>query len=1124
MRAKQIKRLLAFLLCTVMTLSLFACGGVEDEETTAGTDAPPIGGDETTGGETGGVETVDKETGGHETSGTDETSTPEESTTQENKDVIELGNYSNGGNLKDAGDELKKSDFALSVNEFDESDAISKTADELLALLEKKDGVKAGEVYKVSGTVMLRPKSDTTYYGNGAVIIVENLVEIAGKSGVVFKDLIISGAINIQNSRDITFDKVEVRSTREYAVWVDGGQDVEFKNCILSSPDIALEISGSSNTSVYKSRLVADKGIVSSRAITVQGSRIEAGSLGIRISSVNVFHDTSIIRNNTVTADKDGVGIQITNNYNGLIALNEIMDVQRSVILKESYNCAIILNRAIYIEAKDNTNLYVIKNRLGGAMEFKNNKYFIADGNVFVQDKLDHPVVSLNNTEINGNNITNVDARPEFGANEELLPHTDKEQFVDMKRITNVTDLSTNKSYTEYIRYSAQRDGVVIVPPGAYKVDTKLALGTQHSNTEIYAYGVYAEATFMGTAFEMTNCSDVNIHGLTIGYSFPTSAQIQIVEKLGNNKLTAIVSAGFDDGFGKSDPSKYHRDLNDMFHQNENHPYATLGANYDIVRNADGTYTLTLKSTELYGMTMVGDIFTNRLATRGGNVVRVDYGENVQFKDFTVIAYSCMASVRCTYSRGVSLERYHTDSPVPYTIDKTVYEKYKALGEKYGVDTEVYIKEGYLYRGTRPRIGGTGALEVMDSYEGVSLTSCKIENICDDGSNQRGTTSRVAGIEDNGDGTYTVYFKGCHTVVYHTERCAASQSNSSWTVNECAFVQKDDILLTYSSNGAPLFENAVALENAKPYTGDTQGHWAHNDKNSDRYCDTCKIYIGTKGLSYPELNSSYNPSTGQITFKMSHNNNKNMLTFTTTLYAVKIKAEKVNMDALEGYDLVSNDYHSSTQVFFHNVSKNCASFTFDNTVIQSHRSRGLLIKAPNITVKNCTFRDLQRHALVLGCENVWGESSVPSNINIKNCLFDNVCDYPDQYDAVDNVAINIHGLGELKNDITLLDNFACNNINISHNKFINNKGKHLIYASGASNVNITENIFEEREGDGKIIYINGCTDLTMQGNTYSDTLKDYIEANQLGRLITGYNYKNFTFENKKLPDNSSKPQ
>ncbi len=1113
MRSKQIKRLLAFLLCTVMTLSLFACGGGGDEETTAGTDAPPNGVDETTGDETTG-----DETGGNEASGTEETNSPEESTAQENKDMIELGNYSNGGKLKDAGDSLNERDFALGENTIDESKAVIKTAEELLALLSKKDGVKAGEVYKVTEKLTL--KSDTTYYGNMAAVIAEGGIEIASASGVVLREIIIKGSITVSSSTDIELYKVDIKGG-DTGVYADAfSADIAVKSCIVTAQKVAIS-SEASALSVYQSRLVADKGVVSSgNDMTVQDCRIEAKSLG-----VSAYGKYSIVRNNTITAENDGIGVDMSRGgYNGLVALNEILDVQKSVILSESYNCVIILNRAIYIEANNNTNLYVIKNRLGGAMKFENNKYFIADGNVFVQDKLDHPTVSLNNTEINGNNITNVDARLEYGANEELLPHTDKEQFVGMERQTNVTDLSTKKTYVEYIRSAAQRDGMVIVPPGAYKADTKLALVNQHSNTDIYAYGVYAEATFMGTAFEMTSCTDVNIHGLTVGYSFPTSAQIQIVEKLGNNNVKVIVSAGFGDGFGKSDLSKYHRDLNDMFHQNENHPYATLASDYEIVKNSDGTYTLTLKSTELYGMTMVGDIFTNRLATRGGNVVRVDYGENVKFKDFTVIAYSCMASVRCTYSRGVSLERYHTDSPAPYIIDKETHDEYKALEEKYSVNTEVYIDGAGRYRGTAPRIGGTGALEVANSYEGVSLTSCKIENICDDGSNQRGTTSRVAGIKDNGDGTYTVYFKGCHTVVYHTENCAAGAANSSWTVNECAFVQKDDVLLAYSSNGAPLFENAVALEDAKPYTGDTEGHWTHNDNNGDRYCDTCKVYIGTKGLSYPELNSKYDPSTGKITFKMSHNNNKNMLTFTTTLYAVKIKADNVNMDALEGYDLVSNDYHTSTQVYFHNVSKNCASFTFDNTLIQNHRSRGLLIKAPNITVKNCTFRDLQRHALVLGCENVWGESSVPSNIKIQNCLFDNVCDYPGQYDVVDNVAINIHGLGELKNDITLLDNFACNNINITHNKFINNKAKHLIYASGASNVNITENVFEEREGDGKIIYINGCTDLTMQGNTYSDILKGYIEANQLGRLITGYNYKNLTFEGKKLPDNSSKPQ
>ncbi len=1116
---KKARTFLSSLLCALMLLSLFACDN--GEQTTAQGETPTENPTETPTNtpedETDPIEIFTEETVSNTETDSDETTEYEE-TSKETNNMIELGSYSNGGSLKDAGDSLNKSDFALTENVIDASQAITKSAEEMLALLSKKDGVKAGEVYRVPDRLI--PESDTTYYGNGAMLILGDGVEIAGRSGVVLRELIIDGFIVIDHATDIELYKLEVRDSAENAVVIHPDcTDISIKDCILSAPDAAL-ITRGVNVSVYKSKLVSDVGIDSDGdGLAIQECIIEARSAGISAKGKN-----AIVRNNTISADNGGVGVEMTDGYNGLVALNYIKDVQRSVVMSGGYNCVAVLNRAIYIDAQNNTHLYIVKNRLGGAMYLENNEYLICDGNTFVQDKKDHPVISLNNTEINGDNVTDVDARLEFGANEELLPHTNKEQFVGMERQENVRDLATTRSFNEYVRFAAQRNGVVIVPPGAYALSVKLMLGSQHSDTEIYAYGVYAEADFLQTVVELGSCTDVRILGLTVGYDFPVSAQIQIVEKNGNNKVTAIVSAGFDDGFGKSDPSKYHRDLNDMYHQDDNHPYMNIGGAYSIEKNADGTYTITFNNAAQYAMAEVGDIYTNRLATRGNNTILVDSSENVKFKDFTVYAYSAAASVRFRYTRGGSLERYHTDSPAPYIIDKETYDKYKALGEKYSVDTEVFVDEAGRYRGTRPRIGGTGALEVADSYQGISLTSCKIESICDDGSNQRGTTSRVAGIKDNCDGTYTVFFKGSHSVVYHTERCAAGATNSTWPVNKCADVTKGDVLLAYASNGAILFENAVALEDAKPYTGDTTGHWAHNDADGNRYCDTCKVYIGTKGLSYPELNSKYDPATGMITFNMSHNNNKNMLTFNTTLYAVRIKADKVNLAAADGYDLVSNDYHTSTQVFFHNVSKNCADFTFDNTLIQNHRSRGLLIKAPNITVKNCTFRDLQRHALVLGCENAWGESSVPSNINIQNCIFDNVCDYPDNYDVVDNVAINIHGLGEISNSITLNDNFACHSINITHNKFINNKGKHLIYASGARDINITENIFEEREGDGKIIYINGCIDVTISGNTYSDSIKQAIEKGLFGKYITAYKFKGLTVEGASIPDSDRDPQ
>ncbi len=1114
MKIYKITKFAALILCAAMSLSFFACVGDNgdttdtDDTVTTGTTAPP-----------------DNETGDEDSRPIDDTSSKEETTMEETTTVetlptIELGDYVIGESIKDAGDGLTDQDFALSSNEVDEAAAVSKTADEMLALLTDKNAMSSGEVYRVTEKLVL--ESDKIYYGNNAAIIAEGGIEISSTSGIVLRELIIKGDITISNSTDLEFYKVDVKAGK-MGISIDmASSDIAVKSSVISAEDIAIT-SEARTLSLYQSRFVADRGIISHGDDTiVQNCRIEAGSVGIAS-----FGKYFIARNNTLTADNDGIGIEMTNGYNGLIALNVIDKVQKSVNVSKSFNCTVVLNSAIHIGGLKSTNLYVVNNSLGGAMELRDNKYLICDSNSFPKDDKTHPVLSDGNTEINGDNVQDLSARADYGVNEEFLPHSNPDQFVGMERRDNVNDITVskgNKYYNNYIRYCASGKGkkVVIIPPGAYSMSMKLDLGQEHGNTDIYAYGVYSEASFQRTLLDINNAKNINILGMTVGYSFPNAGQVQIVEKLGGNKVRCVVTAGFDPGFSATNTSKYSTTLVDSYRHDQAFPYVSVGNQQSAVDNGDGTYTLTYKTAAQYNLTEVGDVIVCRLATRGANTVYVGDSSGVKFKDLSVYGYTAASAVRFMRSRNVSLERYHSDAPTPYIIDKDTYDKYKALEEKYGVDLEVYIDEEGRYRGSKPRSGSGGSMEVADSYEGVSLTSCKIEHICDDGSNQRGTTSRVAGIEKNSDGTYTVYFKGCHTYIYHSEISNPVAGYKSWNILECAAVEKGDKLLGYASDGAVLFDNAEALENAKPVLN-SSGHWVHTDTNNDRKCEKCGKSTDTSGNEYPEKNTQYDPATGKITYKIQRMFGSDYLDLTTTLYSVRVKAYGVNMSALDGYDLVTNDYDSSTHVFFNNLSKACAGFTFDNVLIQDHRSRGLLIKTRNVTVKHSTFKNLQCQALIMGSENVWGESSVPCNITIESCIFDNISYHPDLYNDVEFATINIQGLGEINNNITLSEHFACNNIKIHHNKFLNTNNNHIIHASGVRFLTVTDNIFETRATTGKIIYINGCLDVDISGNTYPEKLQSAIAAKDFIKVITPYKYKNLTVEGTKLEDSNKNP-
>jgi hypothetical protein len=221
--------------------------------------------------------------------------------------------------------------------------------------------------------------------------------------------------------------------------------------------------------------------------MAVQSNVIVAKSLGI--SSTGAY---CTVMNNTVEAANDGVAVSFNGAINGLIALNNLTGAQMSVTITDSFNCSIVVNSAIRMSATDCTNVYLIDNKLGGAIELMSNNYLICDGNTFPKDGLPHPVVNLENTNYNGDGMHDVNARLEVGADEDLLPHTNKDLFLSMERRTKIRDLSLPKSYAfnGYIRNIAKNEDFVIIPPGVYSVSSTLNIQAAHGNTTVYAYGV----------------------------------------------------------------------------------------------------------------------------------------------------------------------------------------------------------------------------------------------------------------------------------------------------------------------------------------------------------------------------------------------------------------------------------------------------------------------------------------------------------------------------------------------------------------------------------------------------------------------------------------------------------
>ncbi len=996
--------------------------------------------------------------------------------------------YENGDKVDNAGHTFAQGSFADTAHAPAESDAEKISAADLEALLAKNDLSIAGKTYLVEDALALKPGVE--YFGHGAAIIAKAGVVIDQVHSSSVTNLIIKGDVRVTASTELTLKKTEIQG----ALTLDGEcNDINFTDCRVISDKTAVSSAAEALT-FYSCYISADNAIASAgSSLTVQNCNIEAKTSGVTSSG-----EYCIVRGNTISCDADGVAVELTQgSVNALVALNEIKDSQFSIKVSNGFNCVVLLNSAIRVIGENSTNLYVVENKLGGCIKLTSNKYLLCDGNTFKADNNSHPISSIENTEINGDNITDISARAEYGVNEDILPHTNKDLFIGMERQRYVSDASlvTSTALNNYIRDMAAVGDVVIVPPGAYANLSHVALTTDHSNTSIYAYGVYAEATYLNRIVDMQQSENVDVKGLTMGYTHASAGQLHVIKKVSLNEIIVVPSAGFGYTFRSSD---YKLGAADIFHEDEKYPWCDFSHKFTLKDNKDGTYTLAITASnarDLYKELKVNDVLVCRLAGDNMRSINLDGVSNVSFKDCVLYGYSAaLAVVSQNGSREVTFERFHNTAHSAYEIEKDEYDEYKALEEEFStkytkVDLGMYIDEAGRYRGGLPLVGSVDAIHAIRAAEGTDLISSILESMCDDGSNQRASGGRLAGIKDNGDGTYTVYFKGS---------AALGKLSSSNKLGTVAIPAIGDRLSAYAPNGEIVFRNAEAISDAKLVLGSTE-HWVHTDNNGDGVCDKCSIpaYTSAEGVT-PAKDAKYDPTSGKITFKIDTQQ------YETELYSVKIKGD-VNLSAVEGIDFASNDYSSENKVHFDNISRNSNAFTFDNVLIQNTRSRGMLIKSTDTVIKNCTFRNLARTGILISRELEWGESTTPYNLLIQDCLFDNTgANYGSEKSPL-QTHIAILGTGELGSDIVLSEStLPCSDIQIIGNKFVNTNNNNALYISGAQNVTIKDNIIEERsKNNGKIAEIDGCLNIEISGNTFSDKA-----MTDLSSKIIGYNYKN----------------
>ena len=1065
--------------------------------------------------------------------------------------------YEDGAEIQYAGIDWSVGAFADTVHSVDESKAQSITADQLIVKL-SNGTLRAGEVYRVSEIISL---PSGTYNGNGAAVIAENGIFVSGVDSVLVENLLIEGGITVKDSESVTFNMVDVKNS-DTAAFVDkDSSNILFENCRLYSDSMAV-YSEADDLTVYSCYLRGLEGAwLSGDGIMLQNCKIYGSDRAVYVEGNDV-----IVRENTVTALDSGYGIAVAEgSSNVLVALNDITGVQASVVINGSFNTSVVLNRAVVLYAKGNKNLYVVDNSLGGYMDLQNNNYLIVDGNKHPTDSNSHDMVDVNNKNVNGDNITNVSARVEVGANVDLLPHTNKDQFVGMERKDTVPDASfkTAKSVNAYLNECARNSDVVVVAPGAYSVpfmtnSRAIYLDSKTNGTTIYAYGVYFEISETNVKnysgrflMEMYNTNNLSIYGLSVGVAIPSSGQVRVVDKYvedGQYKLTVVTDAGFLQGFTKADTSEnniFHTYWPETFIYDEKtgeyrmYPEENPDNYHECVMNADGTMTITIKNKgngsgekdwyakDIWERITKGTVMTCRYAY-GAHSIYANHSTNLTMRDFTFYGYSSSMANVALGTDKVTYDRFHNATHSESLIDEETYNKYLALEVRWGVDMEIrreVLEDGTVrYRGPASRSGSVDAFHVTSTKTGYNVVSSLLEGMVDDGANMKANSSRLNAIRDNGDGTVTIEFKDTMYSTKWSQLYTASAANRKLSVIYCHQFKAGDTVFVYAPSGKVLCETP-ALTNSVNISTDTYTFAGGPAAGPREYSVVAQVYsvtVSADAINWDALRVpaaidqgsneyKYSKKAGDAGYEVgSKLYNHIVIKSGDRFYDLENDGNIVNLMPSDNVGTLGGDYIDSQRMTVDNLSWNACDYTMDNVMVFNGHSRGFLIKSTDVTIKHCTFKNVSYAALLIKPEAGWAESTIARRILIQQCLFDNNGYMSNHLTYKEYACITICSTSTIADEDTL----PIDDITITGCKFTNNKQQNAIYVNSAKNIKITNNVFDDTVAsygtklNGCAVLLETCMNVEISDNTYN-----YSNYNgNASSVIWGTNYKNIFYK------------
>ncbi len=965
--------------------------------------------------------------------------------------------YANPAAIPGTGDTLAADAPILAEPAVNEAGATQKTAQEMTALFRSQNGLSDGGTYAVTdGKPFTTGAKGRAYEGNGGTVIAPAGIVIKDVKNCSFANITFVGAVSLEGCENITFQGVTFLAADGTALSLDAATTgtvirdsrIEGKTALDSRADSTYLLDSYVR---FTSAGIADA--APAVGIYIRGTRIEGTGTAIATAG-----DNAEIRRSTVRVGKSDTAVAIGAGENILLAECMILDAQTGLSLSGTHNASLVRNTLISATFANTTHVSFGDNAVGGRLSAYDNGYLLLNGSLYPADGKDHAAAAAGNTHAMGNNILDVDARLESGADERLLHQFDRDLFTYMEKKDTVRSPEGDLRVTDYILSHAAADDFVILAPGNYRSYSALALREKHSGTVIYAYGAFLERVAEGAednegtalyyGIDNVGADHVTVKGLTLGFERESTAQAYVVEiDRAASRVRVIAGAGLANDIGATS-EWYESGTLFGYRAGDFRPYADLKYK-TAAKNSDGTIWISFDSSNAAQRSAleqirVGDALSARARVHG------QYYHNVRTEEAVGVVYEDV--VNYAHSNSFAFYEYGADAVVynrvvdttraGKIIDEEIYNQYKALEAQYGISFDVY-KDGDNYRGCPMRAGSVDGIHTHTSVHGSQVTSSLFENLLDDGTNQKSSYSRLSHIVNNGDGTATVVFKGTFSGVYDTNPSASITPNQ-WG----RFPQKGEKVFLYSLGSGEVICEGTALSGTVS-DGTRTTIW-----NTEVRC--YKFTVAADTVDW-EIYQSF--------------------------------VARGVMDSPSDRLSVLDSSDMTYKIAVDNASYLSTGARFDNTVVRNTRSRGLLIKTSDVAITNCTIENTGSSGIKVCNEGEWGESGRSRNVDIKNNLF-LYTGY--RGEAPKNAAIWICGVGAESKLSLPLDKLLSGDITIEGNVMRNRPSPYAITLWGVDNVTVRNNDLGRKvDMDGLTrqkfaLHIDQCKNVTLEGNTFPD--------------------------------------